>query len=112
MTLLRLIETTPGRYSLLLDAGTTPVDSVIGELGHEPNGYFWAGVAEVLVRTGAPTLEGRFAFDPEAGMFCAYGTDRGALQELEALMNAVATDGERIRRLVDDAEARGFEFDD
>ncbi|WP_431948155.1 immunity 51 family protein [Micromonospora marina] len=112
MTLLRLIETTPGQYSLLLDAGTTPVDSVIGELGHEPNGYFWAGVAEVLVSTESPTLEGRFAYDPEAGMFCAYGTDRGALQELGALMNTVATDGERMRRLVTDAEARGFEFDD
>ncbi|MBU8856342.1 MULTISPECIES: immunity 51 family protein [unclassified Micromonospora] len=112
MTLLRLIETTPGQYSLLLDAGTTPVDSVIGELGHEANGYFWAGVAEVLVSTEAATLEGRFAYDPEAGMFCAYGTHRGALQELEDLMNTVATDGERMRRLVTDAEARGFEFDD
>ncbi|KAB1117552.1 immunity 51 family protein [Micromonospora aurantiaca] len=112
MTLLRLIETTPGQYSLLLDAGTTPVDSVIAELGHEPNGYFWAGVAEVLVSSEAPTLEGRFAYDPEAGMFCAYGTDRGALQELEALMKVVATGGERMRRLVNDAEARGFEFDD
>ncbi|MFC0096788.1 immunity 51 family protein [Micromonospora marina] len=112
MTLLRLNEPLPGQYSLLLDAGTAPVDSVIGELGHEPNGYFWAGVAEVLVSTESPALEGRFAYDPEAGMFCAYGTDRGALQELEALMNTVATDGERMRRLVTDAEARGFEFDD
>ncbi|MFI7075140.1 hypothetical protein [Micromonospora sediminicola] len=40
MTLLRLIETTPGQYSLLLDAGTTPVDALVEELGHEPNGYF------------------------------------------------------------------------
>ncbi|WP_405430384.1 immunity 51 family protein [Micromonospora sp. NBC_00617] len=112
MTLLRLIETTPGQYSLLLNAGTTPVDALVEELGHEPNGYFWEGVAEVLVSTAAPTLEGRFAYDPEGGMFCAYGTDRRALEELEARMNAVATDGERMRRLITDAEASGFEFDD
>ncbi|WP_433529329.1 immunity 51 family protein [Micromonospora sp. CA-263727] len=112
MTLLRLIETTPGKYSLLLDAGTTPVDDLIGELGHEPNGYFWEGVAQVLVSTEAQTLEDRFAYDPEAGMFCAYGTDRSALEELAARMNVVATDGERMRRLVVEAKASGFEFDD
>ncbi|GAA3772089.1 immunity 51 family protein [Micromonospora maritima] len=112
MTLLRLIETTPGQFSLLLDAGTTPVDALVEELGHEPNGYFWRGVAEVLVSTQAPTLGGRFAYDPEGGMFCAHGTDRGALHELEALLNTVAADGERMRRLITDAEARGFEFDD
>ncbi|GAB3068398.1 hypothetical protein GCM10027186_21720 [Micromonospora schwarzwaldensis] len=110
--MLRLIETTPGRYSLLLDAGTTPVDALVEELGHEPNGYFWKGVAEVLVRTEAPTLHGRFAYDPEGGMFCAHGADRAALHELEALMNLVVSDGERMRRLVTDAEASGFEFDD
>jgi hypothetical protein len=66
---LRLIETGPGQFSLLLDAGTTPVDDVIEELGHEPNGYFWEGVAPVLVSTEVPALEGRFSYDPEASMF-------------------------------------------
>lgn len=112
MTLLKLIETTPGKYSLLLNAGTTPVDALVEELGHEPNGYFWEGVAQVLVSTEARTLEGRFSYDPEGGMFCAYGTDREALEELAARMKVVATDSELMRRLVTDAEARGFEFDD
>ncbi|MFY1616950.1 Imm51 family immunity protein [Micromonospora sp. WMMD736] len=112
MTLLRLIETTPGRYSLLLNAGDSPVDDLVEELGHEPNGYFWEGVAQVLVSTEAQMLEGRFSYDPEGGMFCAYGTDREALEELAARMRVVATDGERMRRLITDAEARGFEFDD
>ncbi|MEV6984565.1 immunity 51 family protein [Sphaerisporangium sp. NPDC051017] len=109
---LRLIESTPGKYSLLLDAGTTQVDNVIEELGHEPNGYFWEGVAQVLVSTEAPALEGRFSYDPEGGMFCAYGTDRGALEELGTRMAAIATDADRMRRLIADAEADGFEFDD
>lgn len=109
---LRLIESTPGNYALLLDAGTTQVDNVIEELGHEPNGYFWEGVAQVLVSTEAPALEGRFSYDPEGGMFCAYGRDRSALEELATRMAAIATDADRMRRLVAAAEADGFEFDD
>jgi hypothetical protein len=72
---LRLIETTPGQYSLLLDGGTTQVDDLIEELGHEPNGYFWESVVQVLVSSEAPALDGRFSCDSEAGMFCAHGGD-------------------------------------
>jgi len=109
---LRLVETTSGKYSLILDAGTTAVDEVIEELGHEPNGYFWEGVAQLLVSTEAPALESRFAYDPEGGMFCAYGTDRSALEDLAARMAAVATDADRMRQLIATAAANGFEFDD
>ncbi|MBE3008573.1 hypothetical protein IL992_05140 [Microbispora sp. NEAU-D428] len=109
---LRLIESAPEEYSLLLDAATTQVDDVIEELGHTPNGYFWEGVAQLLVSTEAPALEGRFSYDPEGDMFCAYGKDRGALEELGARMAAVAADADRMRRLVAAAEADGFEFDD
>lgn len=109
---LRLIETTPGKHSLLLDAGTTAVDEVVEELGHEPNGYFWEGVAQLLVAEHAPALDGRFGYDPEGGMFCAYGEDREALERLGALMAEVAGDAGRMRRLIADAEAAGFEFDD
>ncbi|WP_405143219.1 immunity 51 family protein [Sphaerisporangium sp. NBC_01403] len=109
---MRLIETTPGKFSLLLDAGTTQVDGLVEKLGHEPNGYFWEGVAQFLVSTEAPTLDGRFSYDPEGGMFCAYGADQTALQELAALMTAVAADGDRMRRLIASAEASGFGFDD
>ncbi|MFC4052956.1 Imm51 family immunity protein [Actinomadura syzygii] len=109
---LKLFETTPGNFSLLLDAGTTQVDETVQELGHEPNGYFWEGVAQFLVSTEAKTLDGRFSYDPEAGMFCAYGTDRDALQELGDLMSAIAADADRMRALVAAATAAGFEFDD
>ncbi|TYB48707.1 Imm51 family immunity protein [Actinomadura chibensis] len=112
MNPLKLIETTPGQFSLLLDAGSTQVDALVEELGHEPNGYFWEGVAQFLVGTEAKTLDGRFSYDPEGGMFCAYGTDRPALQELGELMSAVATDADRMRVLVAAAAAAGFEFDD
>ncbi|WP_240809321.1 Imm51 family immunity protein [Microbispora catharanthi] len=54
----------------------------------------------------------RFSYDPEGGMFCAYGRDLGTLEELGTLMAAIATDADRMRRLVATAEADGFEFDD
>lgn len=109
---LTLIETDPGNYSLLLNAGTTAVDDLIRELGHEPNGYFWEGVAQLLVSGQAPVLQERFSYDPEAGMFCAYGQDRVALEQLGTLMAAVTTDADRMRALIELAKAKGFEFDD
>jgi hypothetical protein len=45
-------------------------------------------------------------------MFVAHGSDRRALNELAALMTAVAIDADRLRRLVALAEERGFEFND
>jgi hypothetical protein len=112
MSPLRLIETTPGQFSLLLDAGSTAVDGVVEELGHTPNGYFWEGVATLLVRTKAPELAGRFSYDPEGGMFVAYGKDKHALEALSALMTDVATDSDRMRGLVALAKEKGIEFDD
>jgi len=109
---MRTVETSPGNYSLVLSAGTTGVDEAIEELGHEPNGYFWEGIARLLVETEAPAVAGRFDYDPEGDMFVAYGADRSALDELGALMTAVATEPDRLRRLVALAEERGFEFDD
>lgn len=112
MVPMRLIELSPGKYSLLLEAGTTDVDDVVEELGHEPNGYFWEGIAQLLVSAEAPTLEGRFSYDPERGMFCAYGADRDALEELAVRMTAVAADADRVRQLIMLAQTNGFEFDD
>jgi hypothetical protein len=112
MNPIKVVETQPGQYSLWLEAGTTGVDDVITELGHEPSGYFREGVVELLIRTEATTLEGRFSTDPEGGAFVAYSGDRGALDDLAGRLRAVAADGNRLRKLVEFAEASGFEFDD
>lgn len=109
---LKLVETTPGKYSLLLNAGTTAVDDTISELGHEPNGYFWEGIARFLVSTKAPEIAEGFSYDPEAGMFCAYGTNKNALEKLGALMAVVANDANVLRKLVEQAKADEFELDD
>lgn len=112
MSATNLIELAPGKYSLLLNAGTTAVDGVVASLGREANGYFWEGVARRLVATEAQHLDGRFGYDPEAGMFCAYGTDREALAQLGGLLDAVASDPDRVRDIVARAEAEGVDFDD
>jgi len=75
-------------------------------------GYFWEGVAQLLVDTEAPSLKQRFEYDSEGGMFVAYGSDRPALDELAALVAAVMADAGRLRQIVALAEERNFEFDD
>lgn len=108
---LKLIEH-EGRYSLLLNAGDTSVDELIEDLGHEPNGYFWDGVARLLVESHAPDLAERFETDPEGGMFAAVGTDKDALIRLGKLLASYANDAAKMRALVADADAAGFDFDD
>jgi hypothetical protein len=109
---IRVAEIAPGEYSLCLVAGTTDVDHVINELGHEPNGPFWEGIVELLVSTEAPALEGRFEPDPEGGAFYAYSGDRAALEDLATRLRGVAGDEQRLRDLVRLANDTGFEFDD
>ncbi|NUS54454.1 MAG: hypothetical protein HOV66_06275, partial [Streptomycetaceae bacterium] len=74
---------TPGSFSLLLgDVAEPRVMAVFEECGQYGNGYGWEGVARSAVRNRAPELDGRFAYDCEAGMFAAYGGDREALWSL------------------------------
>lgn len=105
-------EVAPGEHRLYLVAGTTDVDDVISELGHEPNGVFWEGIVELLVMTEAPALDGRFSPDSEAGAFLAYSSDRNALDDLAVRLRNLAADGDRMRQLVEHAKTRGFEFYD
>ncbi len=105
-------EIAPDEHRLQLVAGTTDVDDVIAELGHEPNGAFWEGIAEVLIMTEASELDGRVCFDSESDVFLAHSSDRAALDDLAARLRVAATDGDRVRRLVELAMSRGYEFDD
>ncbi|MEV4135173.1 Imm51 family immunity protein [Dactylosporangium sp. NPDC049742] len=112
MSSIEVVEIAPGEHRLCLVAGTTEVDDVIVEAGHEPSGVFWEGIVELLIMGEAPHLDGRFEFDSEAGAFLASGPDRVALDELAARLQEVSVSGDRIRHLVDVAESRGFRFDD
>ncbi|MFK7989844.1 MAG: Imm51 family immunity protein [Sandaracinaceae bacterium] len=101
-----------GTHTLQLVAGMTAVDGAIEEAGHEPNGYFWEGVAMLLVASRAPALDGRFEYDSEGGTFVAHGPDKSALEELRALMATVANDPRELNAIIALAAKRGFQFDD
>jgi hypothetical protein len=109
---LKVLETESGSYSLVLVAGNTPVDELIVEAGHEPNGYFWEGVAQLVANDSHPPILEQIEFDSEAGMFCAYGADRRSLEALGALMAAVVNDPDCLSTALRMAEEQGFEFDD
>jgi hypothetical protein len=105
------IDEYEGKYSLVLPTGNNPVDDLVQELGHEPNGPFWDGVAQWLVQTEAPSLEGRIEYDSEAGTFVALG-DRAALEELKKRLAPYLSDAKKLRALVAAAEEADFPFDD
>jgi hypothetical protein len=109
---IKVAEVAPGEHRWYLVAGTTGVDDVIAEVGHEPSGVVWEGIAELLITSEAPRLARRFRFDSEAGAFLAYSGDRAALDDLAIRLRAVAVNGDRVRQLVELAGSRGFEFDD
>jgi hypothetical protein len=112
MNSIKVEEVTPGEFRLYLVAGTMSVDDVISELGHEPNGPFWVGIVELIVTAEAPALDGRFWTDSEADAFVAHSSDRAVLDDLATRLRAIAGDESRLRRLVELARTRGFEFDD
>lgn len=95
-----------GRYSLTFYCGELPVDPAISATGHEPNGYFWEGVAQYLFEDADDLV-----FDSEGGMFCASG-DRSTLDGLRMAMASYLTDAAAVTGLIERAEADGFEFDD
>jgi hypothetical protein len=96
-----------GSSSLTFACGSLPADVAVVVAGHEPNGYFWAGVAEYL----AEGLLAQLEVDPEAGMCCVRG-DRAVLGQLRDVLEGYLDDPERIAQLIREAAAAGFQFDD
>lgn len=108
---LKLVESSPGEHSLLMQVGELAVDEAIVTAGHEPNGYFWEGVAQFLIASEKPEIASIVNFDSEGGMFCAFG-DQAALRGLGDLMAPLIADSGRLGSVIRDAESSGFEFDD
>lgn len=100
----------PGSYCLLLtDDHMLSVEDVFTAAGRDNGGYGWEAVARSAVRSRAPHLDGRFGYDPEAGMFVAYGEDAAALRELGALLCAAFGDRATLRELIDAADEEWFD---
>ena len=91
-------------FSLLL----TEFDAcseIFDEAGYESGGYGWHGVAESLIRLKAPHLAKKINFDPESSMFCAYGDDRAALEELARLLISTMNDESLLKTALENADA-------
>lgn len=50
------------------------------EEGFEGNGYDWGSLAKVFLEEQKPELIMDIKFDPEAGMFCVYSSNKDALK--------------------------------
>jgi hypothetical protein len=91
----------PGHYCLLLsDTHLVALLDVFEACGQYGNGYGWAGVARSAIRSRAPELEDRVSFDPEAGMFVAYGEDAEALRSLGLLLREAWQDRSVLAELI------------
>ena len=98
-----LIETEPGHFSLLLKE-FSPADEIFQDAGYEGGGYDWEAISKQLVRAQAPDLDGLFETDPEGSMFCAFGTDATALQQLGELLSGAFHDPDLLRDAIERAE--------
>lgn len=100
----------PGTFCLLLsDNHMVGAMGVFEDAGHEGNGYNWEAVARQALREYAPEHVGMLDFDPEAGMFVAYGENREALQRLGELLARALRDREFLEELLRDAEEDWFD---
>ena len=88
-------DDSPGTFCLMLtDGEMIKVADLFEAAGYEPNGYMWNGLAHHLVDTrGIDATD--VGFDPEAGMFVAYGKNEASLRAL----------GEALRDLFHDRDA-------
>lgn len=96
-----------GEFSLTFYCGELPADEAVFAAGHEPNGYFWEGVATFI----APEIAARLDLDSEGGMFCASGS-KADCEALQAVINPLLNGEQSISGLIARAEQSGFQFDD
>lgn len=99
----------PGHYALILsDDHMVTHEALFERQDREANGYGWTDTVLGVVREQAPDLLDRLDFDPEAGTFCAYGSDREALEQLGQIVHRLFHDAALLERAV---AAAPFEYD-
>ncbi|MFD0559329.1 immunity protein 51 of polymorphic toxin system [Stackebrandtia endophytica] len=76
------------------DIGLEPV---FGEFCVEGSGYDWQSAVAGHFTDAEPAMLKRFRFDPEAGMFCAYGDDLAALHAVATVVEAMLADADTLR---------------
>ena len=74
------------------------------EDGFEGGGYDWESLAIVFLKEKCPELKEKIEFDSEASMFCAYSTDKTALEQFALAFKAACEDDVLIQDLFSRAE--------
>ncbi|MET4105310.1 immunity 51 family protein [Hymenobacter sp. UYP22] len=72
--------------------------------GFEGNGYDWASLAKVFLAEKQPQLAGSVKFDPEGSMFCAYSSDKDALNQFALAFKAAVEETSLIKDVFSRAE--------
>lgn len=101
-----LVEQDNGGMSVILNAGSYKAElfQIREDEGFEGSGYDWASLATVFLEEKMPELADSIHFDPEADMFCAYSSNREAVQSFAAGFKAACEDDALIRDLFSRAE--------
>jgi len=105
VTPFRLVETSPGNFSLLLSE-FSPASEVFAAAGLEGGGYTWGAIARHLIDAED---DERLGLDPEGSMFCAYGEDRAALEQLGARLAALFHDRAALGKLIEEIGPENFD---
>lgn len=72
--------------------------------GFTGNGYDWESLAMVFLNEKMSELEGIIDFDSEAGMFCAFSSDKEALKNFILLFKALCEDKQLMKEFLFRAE--------
>ena len=92
--------------SVCLNAGdykTEIFESRFNE-GFEGNGYDWGSLALVFLNEKQSELKSDINFDPEAGMYCVYSSNKLALKNFSIAFKQACEDTELIMDLFSRAE--------
>jgi len=92
--------------SVILNAGDYRADIFAerAEDGFEGNGYDWGSLATVFLEEKMPELIDIVRLDPEGSMFCAYSSDKQALETFALAFHAMCENKEQMRDLFSRAE--------
>lgn len=92
--------------SVCLDAGgyKDEIFEQRSEEGFEGNGYDWGSLARVFLEEKHPKLSEKISFDPEAGMYCVYSSDKEALKEFSIKFKEACENESLINDLFSRAE--------
>lgn len=101
-----LVDQSGNGASLCLEAGVYKQElfETREDEGFLGNGYDWASLATVFLEEKMPELLESIEFDPEAGMFCAYSSDKADLQRFATAFKEACENNELINDLFSRAE--------